>query len=120
MSLTDSTNRIPEMNKDIQSRTTNYTINSNTHELPVSVQIGKQGLSQTVLDEIKKHLKKRKLIKIKCLRYFLSTFASEEGETSSHTNTQKMKLVAQILEAQLGAHVVSITGFTIVLWHKKV
>lgn len=108
------------MNKEITRSHTNYTINSNTHDLPISVQIGKQGLGDTVIDEIKKHLKKRKLIKIKCLRYFLSAYEKEGVETSLLTNAQKMKLIAQELETQLNARIVSVTGFTIVLWHRKV
>lgn len=108
------------MHKENNRTAVRYTRNSSTHDLPISVQIGKQGLGDNVLEEIKKHLKKRKLIKIKCLRYFLDAYTQKEAETTSLTNAQKMKVVAKTLETQLNCQVISITGFTIVLWHQTV
>ena len=37
------------------------------HALPVLVRIGKLGITATVLDEIKKQVRKRKIIKVKFL-----------------------------------------------------
>lgn len=72
------------------------------------VQIGKNGLSEGTLIEIKKHLKKRKLIKIKCLKYYL--------DASEGTNKEKMKQTADTIASYCNAEIVSIVGFTIVLW----
>lgn len=72
------------------------------------IQIGKNGLSEGTLEEIKKHLKKRKLIKIKCLKYYLSV-----GEG---TNKEKMRRTADLIAKETGAEVVSVVGFTMVLW----
>jgi RNA-binding protein len=93
------------------------TLASNRHELPISVQIGKNGLNDNVIEEIKKHLKKRKLIKIKCLRYFIDSYDDETTPLTS--NSQKMKHIAGHLAETVSGRVISVTGFTIILWHKK-
>jgi RNA-binding protein YhbY len=106
-------------NKRTTTPSTHNTPHTSTHELPISVQIGKQGLQETVIEEIKKHLKKRKLIKIKCLRYFLDSYEEEGVDMASLSNAGKMKLIAAKIQTTLDCRLISITGFTIVLWHKK-
>jgi len=69
-----------------------------------TIRIGKAGLTKSQLDEIKKQLKKKKLIKIKFLRSFL-----EENN--------KKKAAEQIAE-ETKAQIISTIGFTAVL-HKK-
>jgi RNA-binding protein YhbY len=107
------------MHKENKEKVTHYTPHSSTHDLPISVQIGKQGLVGTVIEEIKKHLKKRKLIKVKCLRYFLDSYEEEGTDMASLSNARRMKLIATKLEHDLDCRIISVTGFTIVLWHKK-
>ncbi len=70
--------------------------------LQATIQIGKSGLSESVVDEIKKQLKKRKLIKIKFLKSVL------EGKS-------KKELADEVVEIT-GAKVVMKTGFTLVLY----
>jgi RNA-binding protein len=72
------------------------------------VQIGKNGLSEGSLEEIRKHLKKRKLIKIKCLRYFL--------EDENKSNREKATQIAQEIAQKLEAEIITIVGFTFVLY----
>lgn len=71
------------------------------------VQIGKNGLTETVVAEIEKHLKKRKLIKIKCLKYFLD-------EYSDGSNSKKVKAIAAMFAEKLNCEA-SCVGFVITL-----
>lgn len=80
-------------------------------ELKPIIQIGKQGLTENVLEEIKKHLKKRKLIKIKCLRYFLDEFEFEGN------NKHKMIQISEIISKELNCKVIQIRGFTITFYY---
>lgn len=66
------------------------------------VRIGKSGLTGSVIEEIEKQLKKRKLIKIKLLKSFAERKDRKElaGE------------IAEKTEAELVSHV----GFTVVLY----
>ncbi|KHO46939.1 MAG: hypothetical protein QS99_C0004G0011 [archaeon GW2011_AR4] len=54
-------------------------------DIPVSVQVGKNGISDALLKELGILLKKRKLIKVRLLRSFLGT--SEKKETIEHLAT---------------------------------
>ena len=65
------------------------------------VRIGKSGLSESVLGEIKKHLKKKKLIKIKMLQAFVS-------------GKDKKVLAKEIADAVDGI-VVHTVGFVVVI-----
>jgi RNA-binding protein len=48
------------------------------HELHITVQIGKKGLTEETLLEIEHQLKKRKTIKVKFLRSILESHAKQE------------------------------------------
>lgn len=66
-----------------------------THSLPIIVRIGKAGITDTVIAEIKKQLRKRKTIKVKFLPAHASgkdkkAFAIELAEKT------KSQLVSQI------------------------
>ena len=70
--------------------------------LPILVRIGKSGLTENVIDEIKKQLKKNKVIKIKFLKTAI---------------TDKKKLFAEIAE-KTNSKIMKKVGFTIVLAKK--
>lgn len=80
------------------------------NELKPIIQIGKQGLTKSSIEEIKKHLKKRKLIKIKCLKYFVDSL-DLDGR-----NSVKMKEISKLILEQINCRVIEIRGFTIVLY----
>ncbi len=82
------------------------------HTLEPIVQIGKNGLTETVIEEISKHLEKRKVVKIKCLKYFLDSIESEGS------GSQKVKEVAKTLQERLNCSI-SCVGFSIILSKKK-
>lgn len=69
------------------------------------VRIGKSGLTGTVVEEIKKLLKKRKLIKIKILPSALDSAGKEE--------------IVSRLVLESGGELVHKIGFTVVLAYKK-
>lgn len=68
------------------------------------VRIGKNGLTQGILEEIKTHLKKRKLVKIKMIR-------------SSFEITDKDTMRKKILE-ETGAELISQIGFTLTIYKR--
>ncbi len=72
-----------------------------THTLPIVVRIGKAGLTASVIEEIKKQVKKRKIIKIK----FLPALAA---------GCEK-KVFARELAEKTNTHLVSQIGFVVVL-----
>jgi len=74
-------------------------------ELDPIVRIGKAGLTSTVIEEIKKLLRKKKLIKIKILPSALDSANKEE--------------ILSRLIVESGGEVVHKIGFTIVLAYKK-
>ena len=82
-------------------------MSQNEHELKPIVQIGKSGLTESTLKEIEKHLKKRKLIKIKCLKYFLDEYPGKN-------NKSKLDDICSILEEKLNCRTKHI-GFNIIL-----
>lgn len=43
----------------------------NIRELKVLLRVGKNGLTEGVIEEVKQHLKKRKVVKIKFLKSFI-------------------------------------------------
>ena len=68
-----------------------------------TVRIGKAGLTDSVIDEINKQLKKRRLVKIKFLKA---------------ASKQKKQLAEKIL-AKTGAEKISQVGFTLCLYKRK-
>jgi len=72
-----------------------------THALPIVVRIGKAGLTPSVIEEIKKQVKKRKVVKVK----FLPVLAQGRDK----------KAFAKELAAKTGARLVSQVGFVAVL-----
>ena len=75
-----------------------------TQHVDTILNIGKNGLTQGVIDELKLHLKKKKTIKVKMLRSFL-------GEANK-------KEKAQEVASACNAEVVNITGLTVLLNRK--
>lgn len=73
----------------------------NTHELKATLQIGKNGITASFIEELNKQLKKRKIVKIRLLRSFL--------EGSDRTEA------ALRLSNETKSAIVSLTGFAIVL-----
>ncbi|MGM5484153.1 MAG: YhbY family RNA-binding protein [Nanobdellota archaeon] len=85
--------------------------------LKPSVRIGKSGISDNLIEEIKKNLKKRKVIKVKCLRYYLDAF---EGDS----NKDKIKDIAEnirvMIEKQdVKCDLIEIKGFTFIFKSDK-
>lgn len=74
--------------------------------LEPALRIGKSGLTENVIEEIKLQLKKRKLIKVKLLKSFISSKDRKKiaGEIAQRTDS---KLVQQI-------------GFVVVLYKEEV
>ena len=68
------------------------------------VRIGKNGLTPGVIEEIKVHLKKRKLIKVRALRSALMD--KERGY---------IKALASEMAEKTGSDVIQVIGFNIVL-----
>jgi RNA-binding protein len=68
------------------------------------LQIGKSGVTLGIIEEIKKQLKKRKLIKIKLLR-------------SSLGDLDKKK-IAELISETTSSEIINIVGFTLTI-HKK-
>lgn len=79
--------------------------------LKTVIQIGKQGLTEGVLEEIKKHLKKHKLIKIKCLRYYVDSVEVEGN------NKAKMSFISNEIITSTSAELIQIRGFTIAIYN---
>ncbi|RLE85653.1 MAG: RNA-binding protein [Thermoprotei archaeon] len=74
---------------------------------PVIIRIGKKGITNSLLNELKEVLKKRKIVKVKLLRNFRETYEIDRWK------------VADLLSKKLGAKVVEIRGFTIILRQTK-
>jgi len=76
-------------------------------KLPVSIHLGKNGLEKSQVEELKKQLKKKKLIKVKMLKSFV------EGKTGKSRKTLLAKIVKET-----GADLVYNTGFVFALKKK--
>jgi len=76
-------------------------------EIP-TIQIGKHGLTDNLIEEIKKNLKKKKEIKIKCLRFFCNSLPEK-------SNKEKISAVAQEISKKTNSRIVKQIGFTIIL-----
>ena len=80
-------------------------LKSQAHKLQPTVRIGKSGLTEQVIEEIKAQMSKRNLIKIKVL-------GSDKAE---------VKQIASDLTSLTGnAEIVDVRGNTIVLWKQNV
>lgn len=66
----------------------------------VTIQLGKKGLSDGFINEVKRELEKNKIVKVKILRS-ARTLSREE--------------IASILSTKTGAKIVKIVGYTIIL-----
>jgi RNA-binding protein len=78
------------------------TLRQQSHDLQPLVRIGKGGITETLVEEILKHLKKRKLVKVKLLQSF-------EGDR---------KETAQELVDKTESVLVLLVGGTVVLWRR--
>lgn len=76
-------------------------LKAKSHGLEATVQVGKEGITDSLIEEIKKQLKKRKLIKVK--------FLKSAGE--------RKKLVEEIV-SETGAILVRSVGRVAVLFKK--
>ena len=72
-----------------------------THSMPIVVRIGKAGLTESVIEEIKKQVKRRKVIKVKFL--------------PAHAAGKDKKAFANQLAEKTGTKIVSQVGFIVVL-----
>lgn len=73
-------------------------IRSKAAALEPIVRIGKSGLSESVVEEIKKHLKQKKIVKIKMLRAFVGTgdkkdFAKQIADKTDSTLVHRVGFV---------------------------
>ena len=62
------------------------------HALEALIRIGKKGITESLLDEIKKQLKKKKIIKIKLLKSYTADKDTEK-DINSITEKTNSKLV---------------------------
>ena len=72
-----------------------------THALPIVVRIGKAGITESVIEEIKKQIEKRKIIKVKFL--------------PAHAKGKNKKEFAEELAEKTNTKIVGQTGFVVVL-----
>lgn len=72
-----------------------------THSLPIIVRIGKAGITDTIIAEIKKQIRKRKVLKVKFL--------------PAHAAGKDKKAFANELAEKTGTLLVSQIGFVAVL-----
>ena len=70
------------------------------HALQPAIRIGKSGITQGVIAETQKHLKKQKLIKVKFLK--------------SSLEEVKIATQAQHLAEAIGAQIIKTTGFVVI------
>lgn len=69
-------------------------------ELKATVQIGKKGMTEEVIEEIKAQLKKRKIIKIRFLK---------------NADRENFKEKVESIAKKVGAEIVEIKGYTFIL-----
>jgi len=72
-----------------------------THSLPIIVRIGKAGITDTIIAEIKKQIRKRKVLKVKFL--------------PAHAAGKDKKAFAKELAEKTGTQLASQIGFVAVL-----
>ncbi|MFO8015507.1 MAG: YhbY family RNA-binding protein [Candidatus Woesearchaeota archaeon] len=83
------------------------------------VRIGKSGLNEGTLAEIRKHLKKKGLIKIKLLKQALESYAETKGLQADKPADIK-KTVFRDMADSTGSVVIGITGFTALLYRPEI
>ena len=81
-----------------------------TEEEIVVVRVGKSGITEGLLSELDNVLRARGLVKVKLLKNFRDAYGVESG------NKDK---VAEELAKALGAEVVEVRGYTIVLRRRR-
>ena len=71
----------------------------NSQNLDVSLRIGKNGLNESVIDEIKLQLKKKKIIKIKMLKSAMEEKSKAEliKEIVERSNGELLKKVGNVI-----------------------
>ena len=82
----------------------NKELKQKAKSLEPSARIGKSGLTESIIDEIKIHLKKKKLVKVKLLK------SSIQGKDK--------KAVARELAEKTSSVLVDRVGFVVVLYKK--
>mgnify|MGYP006280998455 CR=1 FL=1 len=75
------------------------------NELKAKIQIGKYGVTENIIDQVRKYINKHGLVKVKMLK----TFAAENDKNQ----------VAQDIAERTNSHVLKIVGFTIILQKNK-
>ena len=85
------------------------TLKAKSKSLDPVVTVGKSGLTDSAIEQIRLVLKKKKLIKVKLLRSFVSE-QKDEGLT--------IKQVGLNLCDKLGAQLVDAVGFVVVLYKR--
>ncbi len=71
------------------------------------VRIGKRGLTPQVIEEIRRHLKDKEVVKIRLLKSFIE----KEGK--------ERKALAEIIAKNVGAELIGVRGYTVVLRRRK-
>lgn len=79
-------------------------LKSKARKLPATVRIGKSGLSETVIGEVKRQLKKDKLVKVK---FFKSAFGEKDK-----------KYLFKELAEKTNSEIIYSVGFAVVLCRK--
>jgi RNA-binding protein len=81
-----------------------------TEEEIVVVRVGKSGITEGLLSELDNVLRARGLVKVKLLKNFRDAYGVESGNKDE---------VAEKLAKALGAEVVEVRGYTIVLRRRR-
>jgi RNA-binding protein YhbY len=71
------------------------------HALPILVRVGKAGITDSIIGEIKKHVKKRKMVKVKFL--------------PAHASGKDKRQFAKELAEKTGTKTIHQVGFVVVL-----
>lgn len=75
---------------------------ADAQKLPVTVTVGKNGITDATLEELERHLKKEKLVKVRLLK--------------SATYEQGMQEQAEALAERSGATLIDVRGGTACYW----
>lgn len=89
-------------------------LRSDGRNIHITLQLGKNGITPELVEELKKQLKKRKLVKIKLVRGFVEQLRESQEEGGR----KKAKDIAQELAQQTDSEVVEAIGFVAVLWKR--
>ena len=82
------------------------TLKQQSQQLRPSIIIGKQGLSENTITQIKKYILANKICKIKLSRNFLDSQGKDR------------KLIAEELAEKTKSEIISQVGFVVVLWKR--